>query len=561
MDKERVKRLSASTLVWALIVGTLAGCSGTGTTPMQTYSVSGSLVKASDQNQGIPGATLSFSGGFGIAATDSDGRWNKDGLRGTVTVRPVSADWSFAPESRVVASASTEVDFAGTRVGHVLVPSEFPTIQTAIDNVRNGASITVSPGLYRENLDLRGKSVTVRSTNPAEHAIVAATVIDGGSSGPVVTFKNNETSSCVIEGFTITNGWGSSSNGHGGGIAIRNASPTIRYNVITGNRSASSGGGIYAYGGSPVIAHNTIAENGASNYGGGIHLEGASVSLQDNSLRSNSADRYGGGGVSANNSVLSMTGNTVELNHARGDSGGGIYATSCTLAIVDNRIANNTGGAEAGGIYVYLCQGEIRANVIAENSLAWTSSGWGGGAYLASTSGELVFSGNAITENTAYRGGGLVLSWPKGTCIQDNTITRNKATYGGGMYISKAEAATIVGNEISDNAASYGGGGGLKVVDSEFAMIRIANNRFERNKVDQTAFYEAHGGAIMTGSSGTQVVGNEFIGNSAISPSAAGGAIFVTSTGRLLDDQGRPLPSPDTYNTYVGNLPDDIYYE
>lgn len=65
----------------------------------------------------------------------------------------------------------------------------------------------------------------------------------------------------------------------------------------------------------------------------------------------------------------------------------------------------------------------------------------------------------------------------------------------------------------------------------------------------------------MTGSSGTQVVGNEFIGNSAISPSAAGGAIFVTSAGRLLDDQGRPLPSPDTYNTYVGNLPDDIYYE
>ena len=43
----------------------------------------------------------------------------------------------------------------------------------------SGTLVLVHPGVYREvNIDFRGKSVTVRSENPENPAIVAATVID-----------------------------------------------------------------------------------------------------------------------------------------------------------------------------------------------------------------------------------------------------------------------------------------------------------------------------------------------------------------------------------------------
>lgn len=89
----------AHVLVLALIAGMLSGCSGSTKLPIQTYSASDRGVTTYKPNQGIPGVTLSFSGGFGITATDSEGRWSKDGLRGTVTVMPTSTEWSFAPPS------------------------------------------------------------------------------------------------------------------------------------------------------------------------------------------------------------------------------------------------------------------------------------------------------------------------------------------------------------------------------------------------------------------------------------------------------------------------------
>jgi hypothetical protein len=133
------------------------------------------------------------------------------------------------------------------------VPSQFPTIQAAIDASQDNDTIVVQPGTYTENIDYNGKAVTVTSTNPLAPAVVASTILDGNQSGSVVTFDSGETQDSVLTGFTIRNGSGTLINvkRYGGGIYCGfQCTPTILRNVIV-NNTADVGGAIYIYGNSP----------------------------------------------------------------------------------------------------------------------------------------------------------------------------------------------------------------------------------------------------------------------------------------------------------------------
>src|SRR5262245_40510615 len=57
------------------------------------------------------------------------------------------------------------------------VPADYPNIQRAIDASRNGDTVVVSPGLYNENINFKGRAITLSSTNPSDPAVVSNTVI------------------------------------------------------------------------------------------------------------------------------------------------------------------------------------------------------------------------------------------------------------------------------------------------------------------------------------------------------------------------------------------------
>src|ERR1700755_1827791 len=73
------------------------------------------------------------------------------------------------------------------------VPADSPTIQGAINAAVSGDTVQVAPGTYVENIDFKGKNITVISEQGA-----AATIIDGNNLAPVVSFHTSETSAAVL---------------------------------------------------------------------------------------------------------------------------------------------------------------------------------------------------------------------------------------------------------------------------------------------------------------------------------------------------------------------------
>jgi len=132
---------------------------------------------------------------------------------------------------------------------------DYDTIQKAIDAAGSGETIIVYSGIYEEKIKFNNKNITVRSADPSDPDIVAATVIDGGGSGTVVQFVSGDES--TLEGFTIRNG---NSGGYGGGIFILSSDPTITDNTITDNTAHLKGGGIFISFGDPTITGNTISQ-------------------------------------------------------------------------------------------------------------------------------------------------------------------------------------------------------------------------------------------------------------------------------------------------------------
>ncbi len=278
----------------------------------------------------------------------------------------MSASSALAQTTRVV-----DDDGPGSAASCDGPAAAFSTVGAAIAAAAGGDTVLVCPGTYIENITFGGKAIAVRSTDGP-----AVTILDGNATDSVVTFANGETSTSVLEGFTIRNG---RSQFGGGGILISSASPVIRRNLIVSN-SACQALGILVSFGSPLIEENTIANNlqtgcsggtigggisilgsstavirrnniygnGGIEWGGGIALWAAgSPTIELNVISGNGANRGGGIGM-VNDGSPSIRGNLIVRNQAQ--SGGGIYWSSSTLGmlVVNNTIADNNGVAGSG---------------------------------------------------------------------------------------------------------------------------------------------------------------------------------------------------------------------
>lgn len=166
------------------------------------------------------------------------------------------------------------------------VPISVPTIQQGIYWAAAGDTVLVENGTYYENLRFHKKNILLASSYLLEPdtANINATIIDGSKltrgekKGSVVYFSSNVDSSSTLMGFTLRGGTGTEldigaeKRTSGGGIICDvGSSPTIKYNVITGNQAKHDGGGIFINSAAPNILYNMIIGNSTvEGSGGGI---------------------------------------------------------------------------------------------------------------------------------------------------------------------------------------------------------------------------------------------------------------------------------------------------
>jgi len=391
---------------------------------------------------------------------------------------------------------------AQLQADRLFVPTDFPTIQDAINAANDGHDqIFVADGTYYENINFKGKAIYIGSlfSTTGDTIHINNTVINGSKpvnpdSGSVVFFISGEDTTSVICGFTITGGTGT---------------------IVTapGEPPARVGGGIFCYNSGARIINNKIIENTVNSpdndvLGGGLAAlpitSTAHVILQDNQISNNtltvtadSKDALGGGvelmgnGMIVNN-LISYNSIVHNATNRQAFSGGldcfSLSTDRRKVIVESNKITHNSVNsksniennlsASGGGISIDGSYGSFVKNEVSYNEL-WANSdkGAGGaGIFINHAPDSLIIEGNIIRKNAIKQGngfaGGVLIARNSSPRVINNIIEGNSATFGGGFIISGG-AVQLINNTVINNQATSGGGINVRGTSTIYLMNSI----------------------------------------------------------------------------------------
>ena len=108
-----------------------------------------------------------------------------------------------------------------------------------------------------------------------------------------------KTDNTLFSGFTVTGGNAADggSDGYGGGMVIKDASPAVTNCTFSGNTARNFGGGMKITQGSLTMTKCTFAANSAENNGGGMYIYNVSPAVTNCTFAGNSANNGKGGGI------------------------------------------------------------------------------------------------------------------------------------------------------------------------------------------------------------------------------------------------------------------------
>jgi nitrous oxidase accessory protein NosD len=282
------------------------------------------------------------------------------------------------------------------------VPQSYPSIQNALDAAPPGATVVVSPGTYRENLEIN-KPVTLRSLDGPK-----STIIDGNRAGPVIVARGTGAERVVIDGFTITNG--------------------LNYSTIPFGSAPAQAAGIFLQSVVAVVTDNIIRDN-VGCLGSGISTLTAALTLQRNQILNNATeprcDGADGGGVflrGEGNGPTLVANNIIAGNRISGRGAGigvqGMNAVTIRENIIRGNQSSGAGGS-GGGILINLSGASIIANLLAGNA---AEVGGAMALFPIDSANRVVMTGNLMLNNTAsLQGSALFLSVPSQDSLRMTT--------------------------------------------------------------------------------------------------------------------------------------------
>ena len=266
-----------------------------------------------------------------------------------------------------------------TLAATLAVPGSFPTIQAALDAATDGDEILVAPGTYAEAIDFLGKRVALRAVADAPTTVIDAT----GIGAPVVTIVDSPAGT-VLERFTLRGGSGTSDGFslRGGGLFLRDSSPTIIGCEITGNSAVGvtpangSGGGAFIDGGATAFVRCAFKDNIAGRSGGALYATGASLIVSNCAFFSNTAGQ--GAAIYTLASDMTLVDSLVVKNEST--SAGAISTnvsstatiTSCTIAFNQALSTDNIASSNSLIAFSNTIIWGANANVIASDNATLT---------------------------------------------------------------------------------------------------------------------------------------------------------------------------------------------
>ncbi len=226
------------------------------------------------------------------------------------------------------------------------VPTQYESIQEAIDAASSGDSICVANGTYLGpsncNLDLKGKTLTICSKNGPDTCL-----IDCEQTSHVIHFETRNGESSFV-GFSVRN-----ARSRYGAVTCSGGSPLIRncefidcYSLDHGaalyvsdsrariedcrfirNHAVHSAGAVYVYHHSDVVISNCyFLENYAGHTGGAIWCEYADAEITGCAIVRNRSE-WGGGGITIHDGFMRIRNCTIAANTSN-DQGGAIKTDS-----------------------------------------------------------------------------------------------------------------------------------------------------------------------------------------------------------------------------------------
>ena len=308
-----------------------------------SYIVPADISEYSEQSEGWE-VSISY-----CASTNEFTAYNDDSTN--ITVNPffcnvVGGDFSLGSNSPLIGADENGANMGALGVGcgivnQVLnVPTDYVTIQEAIDASIDGDTVLIHPGIY-EGAYLYNKNINLFSfySTTGDTGYISNTIIDGDDDGCTLMIYGNIDESTRISGFTIQNGTGCV-YGQGGGLYIE-GSPVVDNLVIKDNNALLNGGGICVNLNSSPTFRDLIVKNNTGELGAGIYVTGSTIDMQNCVISNNSANSKGGGVFIAHATSGTNLANVTITGNTAAESGGGIYCEDSSPSLVNSILWNN----------------------------------------------------------------------------------------------------------------------------------------------------------------------------------------------------------------------------